>query len=79
MDIDAEVEAVVRSPWTLAAELDKADPARLREMFRRLVESIDCYSEQECKNGRNRSRFCKGVITRRISGLSHAVNRGDRI
>jgi hypothetical protein len=77
LDIDAEVEATVRAAWTLAAELDKADSARLREMFRRMVESIDCYFEQECKNGRNRSRFCKGIINRRA--LSHVVSRDDRI
>ena len=36
---NAQVEATAREAWTLAAELDKADPARLRELFRRMVES----------------------------------------
>jgi hypothetical protein len=68
----------VRAAWTLAAELDKAHPARLREMFRRMVESIDCYFEQEATKGRSRSRFCKGIITlRNHSELSQLVSRGD--
>ncbi|HEV8001656.1 MAG TPA: hypothetical protein VGP63_17355 [Planctomycetaceae bacterium] len=46
---NAQVGATVQEAWTLAAELDMADPARLRELFRRMVESINCYFEQENK------------------------------
>ena len=81
LDIDAEVEATVQAAWTLSAELENADPARLREMFRRMVESIDCYFEQEiAPKGRKLSRFSKGIITlRNRSELSQVVSRDDRI
>jgi hypothetical protein len=79
LDIDVEVEATVKVAWSLAADLEKADPARLREMFRRMVESIDCYFEQQPTKGRSQSRFSKGVITlRNHSELSQVVSRDDR-
>lgn len=80
LDVDAEVEATLRAAWTLGAELDKADPARLREMFRRMVESIDCYFEQEPRSTRTVSRFSKAIINlRNRSELSQVVSRDDRI
>jgi|HubBroStandDraft_6_1064221.scaffolds.fasta_scaffold283592_2 hypothetical protein len=39
-DRDAEVEAIGRA-WTLADDLQKADPVHLREPFNRLLASIE--------------------------------------
>ena len=42
-DLEADVEATVDRLWTLADELGKANPARLRELVRRMVARIDLW------------------------------------
>ena len=40
--LDQEAEAVVDELWRLGDDLESDDPAVVREVFRRLVERIDC-------------------------------------
>ena len=40
--LDQEAEAAVNELWALGEYLDSGDPATVREVFRRLVERIEC-------------------------------------
>ncbi|MGE3180933.1 MAG: recombinase family protein [Phycisphaerae bacterium] len=79
-DVEAQVEAAVARLWTLAADLDRTKPERLREVFRRMVDSIDLYFDRQKTRGGIRTPLAKGIIGfRRDSLLSPLVSRDGGI
>ena len=78
-DLEADVEATVDRLWTLADELGKANPARLRELIRRMVSRIDLWFDAKQIGPRVKRPFSKGCIDLRPDPLFfRLVSRGDR-
>lgn len=75
--LDAKVEAM----WRLANEISRAEPARVREVLRRMVERIDLSFARVPKGGRVFYPLASGTIAYRPDGeiYSRPVNRGDWI
>jgi DNA invertase Pin-like site-specific DNA recombinase len=63
-DIEAEADATVDRLWTMADELDldNAEPARLREVIRRMVSRIDLWFEHVPQGKRTLCPLAKGTI-----------------
>jgi hypothetical protein len=79
-DIEAEVEAAVSRLWTLAEELGQADPARLRELIRRMVARIELHFDHIQRGPRVECPLSKGTIDLRPDPiLFRLVSRGDWI
>ena len=64
--------------WTLGDELEKAAPARVRELFQRFVERIELRFDQIPRGKRMECRFASGEIHMNQS-MFPIVSRGDRI
>jgi site-specific DNA recombinase len=80
IDLEAEVEAAVAHLWTLAADLNQADPARLRELFNRMVESIELWFDHVPRGKKTICPLSKGVVNLRPdSTIFRLVSRDDRI
>ena len=78
MDVEAEADAVVDKLWTLADELQRADPARLRELIRRMVARIDLWLDHVPKGNRVECPLSRGVIELRPDEISYRLDsRGD--
>jgi site-specific DNA recombinase len=78
VDLEAEADAVVDKLWTLADELQHADPARLRELVRRMVARIDLWFDRVPKGNRVECPLSRGVIELRPDEISYRLdNRGD--
>ena len=80
------VGAAIAGPFLLAArsfakmgdELDKADPARLRELMRRMVSRIDLWFAEEKQGKRTVHPLAKGTIDLRPDPVfSKVVSRGE--
>ena len=78
IDLDAEADAVVDRLWGLGEELQQADPARLRELLRRMVERIELRFKHVPKGKRVECPLTGGEI-RLHPEFFCSVNRGDRI
>ncbi len=73
VDIEADVKAALDKMWTLADEIDTAEPARLRELIRRMVSRIELYFDTNPKGNRVERPFSKGFFTLREEYLSGHV------
>jgi site-specific DNA recombinase len=78
-DRDAEVNAIVDRVWTLADDLQKADPARVRELFNRLVESVELWFGTVPRGNGAVHPLANGIVHLRPDRIFKVVNRGDRI
>jgi site-specific DNA recombinase len=80
VDLEAEADAVVDKLWTLAEELQNAEPARLRELIRRMVARIDLWFDHVPKGNRVECPLSRGMIELRPDQISYRlVSRGDWI
>ena len=78
VDLESEVEATVDRLWRLADELEKPDPARLRELIRRMVVRIDLWFDAKQNGPRVERPLSKGCIDLRPDPLLFKlVSRGD--
>ena len=79
-NIEAEAEAAVDRLWTLANDLQGADPARLREVIRRMVGRIELWFDHVPHGKRVECPLSKGTIELQPSEIFFGqVSRGDRI
>ncbi len=76
---DAEVEAIVGRVWTLADDLQKADPARVRELFNRLLASIELWFDTVPRGKGAVHPLANGIVHVRPDRIFKVVSRGDRI
>jgi hypothetical protein len=78
VDLEAEADAVVDKLWTLAEELQNAEPARLRELIRRMVARIDLWFDHVPKGNRVECPLSRGMIELRPGQVSYRlVSRGN--
>jgi site-specific DNA recombinase len=82
-DLDGDAERIASHLWTLADDLRRAEPARVRELFNRMIESVELWF-----NDATRGKGGKTTIRQLSNGILHLrpdstifrlVNRGDRI
>jgi len=82
-DLDAEAERVASHLWTLAADLHRAEPVRVRELFNRMVDRIELWFGDVTRGTRGKTtvrRLSNGILhLRPDSTIFRLVNRGDRI
>ncbi len=78
IDFDAEIERAVEKVWTLAQELSEAEPARLRELMKQLVERVEVEFTPRNRGKRREYHPVGGRITFRPESLGFA-SRGDWI
>jgi len=81
-NIESEADAAVDRLWTLRSELDRAKPARLRELVRRMVARIDLHFDAVPKRTRTEHPFREGFIDLRPDPslvVYNSVSRGDWI
>lgn len=76
--VDVEAKRVAAKLWTLADELDKADPARVRELFKQFVSRIDLRFDHVQRGKRMECPFSKGEITLN-QAMFPIVSRGEPI
>jgi hypothetical protein len=78
-NIEAETDAAVNELWTMAEEFEKADPALLRELIRRMVARIDV-KFGEVRQGKQIKRPVTGgtLSLRPDPNLSVMFNSGCR-
>jgi site-specific DNA recombinase len=76
---EAEVEAIVDRVWRLADDLQKADPARVRELFNRLVLSIELWFGTVPRGKGAVHPLANGIMQLRPDQIFKVVSRGDRI
>jgi len=67
-DIDAEAETIVDGLREMVENLDKVDPATLRELFRQLISRIVCRWERREDSPRNSYRLVEGIVELRHFG-----------
>ena len=63
LDLESEVEAAVDRLWTLAEELGHAEPARLRELIRRMVARIELHFDHIQRGPRVECPLSRGIST----------------
>ena len=78
VDVDGEAKAVAAKLWTLADELDKAEPARVRELFQRFVSKVELRFDHIQRGKRMECPFASGEITLNPA-MFPIVSRGDWI
>jgi len=81
-DLEGESDRITDRVWGLHEELDRAKPARLREVINQMVEKIDLFFGSIQKKSRTEHPLARGEITLRPDpGLqfSKHVSRGDWI
>ena len=61
-DLDAATDAISERLWSLAAEFDTAEPARLREVIRQMVTRIELFFDKKQKRTRVERPFSNGTI-----------------
>ena len=77
-DLNAEVNAIVNRIWRLGDELMKAQPERLRELFKLIVDRIALRFDHVQRGKRLECPLASGVIhLRPDSPISSSVNRGN--
>jgi hypothetical protein len=78
VDVDATARAAAAKLWTLADELDKADAARVRDVFQRFIDRVELRFDHVQRGKRVECPFAYGEIT-----LNEAMfpigSRGERI
>jgi hypothetical protein len=80
LDLETEVEKTVAHLWALATELNRTKPERLRELFNRIVGSIDLWFDHIPQGNKTICPFVKGVLhLRQDSPIFRLVSRDDRI
>lgn len=79
-DLDGEAKLITDRLDSISADLnEKVDPAKLREVLRRMVDRIDLYFDHVPRGKRIECPLSKGIINlRRDSLISSLVSRGDR-
>lgn len=79
-DVTAAVEAVASRLERLGREIEAADPARRREVFRQLVDRIDLRFDHVQRGKRLECPVLSGEVTMSGDGsIFGSVSRGDRI
>ena len=79
-NIEAEADAAVDRLWTLANDLQGTDPARLREVIRRMVGRIELWFDHVPHGKRVECPLSKGRIELQPSVVFFGqASRGDRI
>jgi len=73
-DIDAEAERIVDGLREMVENLDKVDPATLRELFGLLVSRISCRWERLEGRKRNTYRLVEGKVIQRELGFSSCLS-----
>jgi len=79
-DVPAEADRIVDRLWSLGRELEKAKPARLRELVRRMVARVDLWFDSVQKRTRTEHPFLRGCIDLRPDPslvVFNSVNRGE--
>ena len=77
LDVTKSARQLARKAWTLADELQKAEPARLRELLQRAVERVELsYTVKQRGKKREYHPTSGKVVFRELSGFA---SRGDRI
>ena len=77
-DVEALVDQAVDRLWSIVEELDKAEPARLRELIRRMVHRIDLWFDHVPKGKRVECPLSRGTIQLRPDPVLFRLdNRGD--
>ena len=77
-DIDAIAKAAAAKLWTLADELDKATPARARDLFQRFVSRVELRFDHVQRGKRLECPFASGEIHLNPD-MFPIVSRGDWI
>jgi site-specific DNA recombinase len=79
-DLDAEAERIAGHLWTLADDLHRAEPARVRELFNRMVESVELWFDHIPRGKQTICQLSNGILHLRPDPLIfRLVSRGDRI
>ena len=79
-DLEADVERIVGQLWTLADDLKRGKPARLREVLHRMLESIDLWFDHVPRGKQTLCPLSNGVLhLRPDQSVFRLVSRGDRI
>ena len=82
-DLDGEADRIASHLWALADDLHRAEPARVRELFNRMVESVELWFSDA-----TRGKCGKTTIRQLSNGILHLrpdstifklVSRDDRI
>ena len=76
VDVESEVDRVASKAWSLLAELEAAEPAKLREILRQAVDRVELSFTARQQGKRNRYEATGGrVLFRELSGFA---SRGER-
>jgi site-specific DNA recombinase len=79
-DLDEQAAEMAREIWTLAEDITGDDPARVREVFRRMVGRIDLSFDKRQRKNRVETPFREGTVELRIDPVLLGLeNRGERI
>jgi chromosome segregation ATPase len=79
-DLEAQADALVDNLWTLGEELQKAPPARLRELVHQMVSRIELCFDRKKQGRRTVYPFVGGTVHLRPDPvLYRLVSRGDWI
>jgi len=80
VDAEAEADCALNRLWCLEQEIEGAEPARLRELIRRIVGRVDLYFDHVPRGKRIECPLSRGVIELRQDPIFFGpVNRDDRI
>jgi site-specific DNA recombinase len=80
IDVEATADEAIDRLWSLADELQKARPERLRELLRRMVARIDLHFDRVQRGKRLECPFSNGTIHLRPDpAMCRVVSRGDWI
>ena len=69
VDLDAEAERLADETWNLGQAFTDADPATLRELFKRAVSRVECHWDHVQERGRTRCVLVKGDVILRECDL----------
>ena len=79
-NVEAELEKIVDRIWRLGEELKKARPAKLRELFRQMVERFELRFDHVQRGKRLECPLAFGKIhLKTVSSIFCGVSRAERI
>jgi DNA invertase Pin-like site-specific DNA recombinase len=62
VDVEAMAEAAIDRLWTLSAEFEKANPAQLKELLRRIVSKVELFFDEHRTAQRTFYRCVRGIV-----------------